>query len=60
MLDRKQIAEKLGVKPETFRKCIECRPDFPKPALKLSLKMVLWEDRDFERWYDRQKQLAKA
>ncbi len=60
MLDRKQIAEKLGVKPETFRKCIESRPDFPRPSLRLSQKMVLWEDRDFERWYDRQKQLAKA
>ncbi len=60
MLDRKQIAEKIGVSPATFRKCIESRPDFPKPALKLSQKIVLWEDRDFERWYQRQRQLAQA
>jgi len=60
MLDRKQIAERLGVKPETFRKCVESRPDFPKPVLKLSRETVRWDEADFERWLRQQKQLAQA
>lgn len=60
MLDRKQIAEMLGVKPDTFRKRIECLPDFPKPVLKLSRETVRWSEADIERWLYRQKQLAQA
>jgi predicted DNA-binding transcriptional regulator AlpA len=60
MLDRKQIAEKLGVKPETFRKRVEVRPDFPKPVLRLSRETVRWDDADIEKWLQRQRALAKA
>jgi predicted DNA-binding transcriptional regulator AlpA len=60
LVDRKQIAERLGVKPETFRKCIECRPDFPKPVLRLSRETVRWDEADISRWLSRQKQLAQA
>jgi predicted DNA-binding transcriptional regulator AlpA len=60
MLDRKQIAEKLGIKPETFRKRVEVRPDFPKPALRLSRETVRWDDADIDQWLRRQRQLAKA
>lgn len=60
MLDRKQIAEKLGIKPDTFRKRVECRTDFPKPALRLSREIVRWEEADIERWMQRQRQLAQA
>lgn len=60
MLDRKQIAERLGVKPDTFRKRIECLPDFPKPALKLSRETVRWDEADIDRWLKKQRQLAQA
>lgn len=60
MLDRKQIAERLGIRPDTFRKRVECRPDFPKPALRLSQKMVMWNDADIVRWMRKQEALAQA
>ncbi len=60
MMDRKQIAEKLGVKPETFRKRVEIRPDFPKPVLRLSRETVRWDEADIEQWLKRQRALAKA
>lgn len=60
MLNRQQIAEMLGIRADTFRKRVETRPDFPKPALKLSQKMVLWNDADVERWKRRQQALAQA
>ncbi|NBW08280.1 MAG: AlpA family phage regulatory protein [Caulobacteraceae bacterium] len=60
MLDRKQIAEKLGIKQETFRKRVEIRPDFPKPVLRLSRETVRWDEADIEQWLKRQRALAKA
>ena len=60
LLDRKTIAQMLGVQPATFRKCIESRPDFPKPVLKLSRETVRWDAKDVHRWVSRQRQLAQA
>ena len=60
MLTRKEIAEQLGIRADTFRKSVESRPDFPKPALKLSQKMVLWNEIDVARWRRRQEALAQA
>lgn len=55
MLDRKQIADMLGVTVDTVRRRVEARPDFPKPAIKLSRKTVRWEPGDVLRWIARQK-----
>lgn len=55
MLDRKDIAAMLGIKVPTFRQRVEARPDFPKPALRLSRKTVRWEPQDIHRWIQRQK-----
>jgi predicted DNA-binding transcriptional regulator AlpA len=55
MLDRKQIAAMLGVPVDTVRRKVETRPDFPKPALRLSRKTVRWEPGDILRWIARQK-----
>lgn len=55
MLDRKQIADLLGVTVDTVRRRVEARPDFPKPAIKLSRKTVRWEPGDVLRWIARQK-----
>ncbi len=55
MLDRKQIAEMLGVNVDTVRRRVETRPDFPKPAIRLSRKTVRWEPGDVLRWIARQK-----
>lgn len=54
MIDRKTIANLLGVSAEHFRRRIECRPDFPRPALRLSRKTVRWEQSDVQRWIDAQ------
>lgn len=58
--DRKAIADMLGVSVDTFRKRIECKPDFPKPVLRLSRETVRWEEADIQKWLHRQRQLAQA
>lgn len=50
MLDRKQIAEMLGISVDAVRRRVETRPDFPKPALRLSRKTVRWEPGDVLKW----------
>lgn len=60
MLDRKQIAEKLGVSVDTLRRSIESKTDFPKPALRMSQKTVRWDEAEIDRWIKRQRQLAQA
>lgn len=58
MLTRDDIATMLGISRDVLRKKVEARPDFPRPALRLSRKTVRWERRDVELWIERQK--AKA
>lgn len=58
MLSRTEIAARIGITAERFRKLVEPRPDFPKPALRLSRKTVLWEPADVAQWLARQR--AKA
>jgi predicted DNA-binding transcriptional regulator AlpA len=60
MMDRKQIAEKLGVSVDTLRRSIEPRTDFPRPALRMSQKTVRWDETEIDRWIKRQRQLAQA
>lgn len=55
MLDRKQIADMLGVTVETVRRRVEAQPDFPKPAIRLSRKTVRWEPGEVLKWIARQK-----
>lgn len=55
MLTREDIASMLGISRDVLRKKVEARPDFPKPALRLSRKTVRWEREDVERWIERQK-----
>lgn len=57
-LSRAHIAGLLGITPERFRKLVEKRPDFPKPALRLSRKTVLWDHSDVQRWLAAQKARA--
>ena len=60
MLDRKTIAERLGISVDTFRRKVEKNPGFPRPVLRLSRETVRWDDSDVERWFRQQRQLAKA
>jgi predicted DNA-binding transcriptional regulator AlpA len=60
MLNRDDIAGMLGISREVLRKSVENRPDFPRPALRLSRKTVRWERDDVERWIQRHKQQVKA
>jgi predicted DNA-binding transcriptional regulator AlpA len=57
-ITRAHIATLLGITPERFRKLVEKRPDFPKPALRLSRKTVLWDPSDIQRWLATQKARA--
>lgn len=59
LLDRKTIAAMIGVKPETFRKRVEVRPDFPKPVLRLSRETVRWDEADIRAWLARERALAQ-
>lgn len=58
MIDRDVIAGMLGISRDVLRKKVEARPDFPKPALRLSRKTVRWDRIDIEQWMQRQR--AKA
>lgn len=55
MLTRQDIAKMLGISVETVRRRVEARPDFPKPAIRLSRKTVRWGPGDVLRWVARQK-----
>ena len=50
MLTRDDIAQRWRITTETLRKRFECEPDFPKPALKLSRRTVLWAEADIARF----------
>jgi len=58
MIDRKTIAAMIGVSTSMVRQKLEPRPDFPKPALRLSQKTVRWEKSDIERWLKTQRARA--
>jgi predicted DNA-binding transcriptional regulator AlpA len=45
-----QIAERFGVKRSTVTDKWTKRPDFPRPARKVSRKSVWWRAEDVERW----------
>ena len=55
MIDRPTIASMLGVTVETLRRRVETRPDFPKPALRLSRKTVRWDESEVQEWLRRQR-----
>ncbi|HEY9012044.1 MAG TPA: transcriptional regulator [Devosia sp.] len=59
LIDRKTIAAMINVKPETFRKSVEIRPDFPKPVLRLSRETVRWDLADVEKWLRQQRAAAQ-
>lgn len=59
LIDRKAIAAMINVKPETFRKRVEVRPDFPKPVLRLSRETVRWDLADVEKWLRSQRVAAQ-
>ena len=50
LVTTKQIAEILGMTPVYVRDKLVKRPDFPRPALSLSQKMRMWDQRDLEAW----------
>ena len=47
------------MKPETFRKRVEVRPDLPKPVLRLSRKTVRWDLADVKKWLRQQRAAAQ-
>ena len=56
LLNRKKIAEMLNMTPERMRRLVEPRPNFPRPALRLSRKTVLWDATDIQRWMEQERQ----
>ena len=55
MIGTREIADMLGVTREYATDRITKRPDFPKPALVLSQKLVRWEESDVLRWIEEQR-----
>jgi predicted DNA-binding transcriptional regulator AlpA len=45
-----QIAERYGVKRETVTDKWTKRPDFPKPAVRISRRTVMWRPVDVDSW----------
>jgi predicted DNA-binding transcriptional regulator AlpA len=58
MIDRKAIAAQLGVSVKTLRERVESRPDFPRPALRLSCRTVRWDPADVRQWIERERKRA--
>lgn len=58
MIDRERIASMLGVTRDYVRTRLEPRPDFPRPALRLSRKTVRWDEGEIARWMKTQKARA--
>lgn len=53
LVDRKYIAQRIGIAVDTLRKNYESQPDYPKPVLRLSRKTVRWDANDIEIWLAR-------
>lgn len=53
LIDRKAIAQRIGIAVDTLRKNYESQPDYPKPALRLSRKTVRWDASEIEKWLAR-------
>ena len=54
------IAEDLGLARDYVTSKLTKRPDFPKPALRLSQKTVRWLRDDYEAWKTAQANAAKS
>lgn len=53
LLDRQDIADLLKVDLRQFRERIEKMPGFPQPKVRISRKMVRWDQTDINRWIER-------
>ena len=50
LISTADIAEDLGLARDYVTSRLTKRPDFPKPALRLSQKTVRWLRNDYEAW----------
>jgi predicted DNA-binding transcriptional regulator AlpA len=57
-IERSEIAAKLKVSTKVFREKVETRPDFPRPALRLSRQTVRWDPADVRQWIERERKRA--
>ncbi|MES2958505.1 MAG: AlpA family phage regulatory protein [Pseudomonadota bacterium] len=51
LIDRKFIADATGLAQAYVTDRLTKRPDFPKPVLRLSRKVVKWARADFDKWF---------
>jgi len=58
LIDTKAIATLLGLNQEHVSKRVVRAPDFPRPAVQLSLKTRRWEMADVEQWLEKRRKLA--
>lgn len=49
------IAARLGERREFVRDRLVKRPDFPRPVLVLSQKIVKWDIADFDAWLEKKR-----
>jgi predicted DNA-binding transcriptional regulator AlpA len=50
LLTRSEIAEMYGVQPRTVAETWCTRPDFPKPDVRISQRIVRWRRSRIEAW----------
>lgn len=50
-----EIAKQLDMDVKLFKRHIKTAPDFPRPALFKSQKIVRWDKADIEEWLKKQK-----
>ena len=55
MLDTKAIANIIGVSTKHVRERLVHQPDFPRPALQLSIKTRRWAMGDIQAWLEQQR-----
>ena len=49
------IAARIGERREFVRDTLVKRPDFPRPVLVLSRKIVKWDASDLDKWLEKKK-----
>jgi predicted DNA-binding transcriptional regulator AlpA len=55
LIDTRAIAGMLGMSTKHVRERLVRRPDFPRPALQLSVKTRRWDLADVQVWLEKQR-----
>ena len=59
MITRQDIAAMVNIEPRYVSEVLEKRPDFPRPTLALTQRMVRWSRAEVTAWLDKQRVKAR-